>query len=137
MGLLLSVLSLSLLALDKSYDVEVDGIFYLLNKTTNEAAVVMGSDVIEGMGSYEHWKRVTYYKGDVVIPESFIYNNIEYTITSIRTLRHWMGSEMGDYVHYYAFEKCEELTSITIPKSIKRIDSGSFRGCTSLKAVFL
>ncbi|MGN1376530.1 MAG: hypothetical protein ACI4V5_08240 [Prevotella sp.] len=52
-----------------AYDVEVDGIYYDLNKNDNTASVTYWSDSENN--------------SDVVIPEYITVDNIEYTVTSI------------------------------------------------------
>ena len=54
------------------------------------------------------------YSGDVVIPEKITYNGSEYSVTGIYQL---------------AFNNCKEMTSITIPKSMKIIGYSPFSGC--------
>ena len=62
----------------------------------------------------------TKYSGSVVIPEDVSYNWNLYRVTSI-------GSA--------AFSFCSNLTSVTIPSSIKDIGSEAFSFCTSLTSV--
>ena len=38
-------------------------------------------------------------------------------------------------IGYYAFEDCYGLTSVTIPNSVTRIESGAFDGCSGLTSV--
>ena len=78
--------------------VEVDGIYYDIAE--NNATVTYG---------YNY-----YYSGNIVIPESIIYNNSKYSVTSIGN---------------YAFEECTGLTSVTIPNSVTSIGDGAFREC--------
>ena len=59
-------------------------------------------------------KSLQIFSGDVIIPEQFIYNDINYTVISI-------GG--------HAFENCNSLTSITIPNSIKSISEYAFYKC--------
>lgn len=60
------------------------------------------------------------YSGDVVIPEKITYNGSEYSVTGIYQL---------------AFKNCKEMTSITIPKSMKIIGYSPFSGCSGLNSV--
>ena len=89
--------------------VEIDGFFYNLITKGNVAEVVSGSTLY-------------YYTGNVVIPSSVVYNNVTYSVTSIRKC---------------AFEGCSALTSITIPNSVTSIGSDAFYDCTSLTAVYI
>ena len=60
------------------------------------------------------------YSGDVVIPEIAIYAHSTYTVT-----------EIDDY----AFQSCNELTSVTIPNSVTSIRERTFQDCTALTEV--
>ena len=60
------------------------------------------------------------YSGDIVIPESIIWSGKTYSVTSI-----------GEG----AFYACFELTSITIPNSVKVIKDGAFSECGSLSTI--
>ena len=90
-----------------AYDCKVDGIYYDLNKTDKTASVTR-----ELYGNR--------YSGDVVIPESIITEGTSYSVTSI-----------GES----AFDGCSELTSVTIPNSVKLIAFRAFCGCTGLTSV--
>ena len=119
----------TMLANENYYDVVINGIYYRLNKDLKEATVVMGctssSPFFHGMGF------VASYKGDVSIPESFVYDGTTFKVTSIEGQKR----DLDDFFSFGAFEGCSELTSITIPKSIKSIGHQAFAGCTSLKSV--
>ena len=71
--LLLTLLCLSLSA--RAHDAEVDGIFYNLD-AANKTATVTFKGKYSG-SSYDE------YSGDVVIPETVIYNGITYSVTSL------------------------------------------------------
>lgn len=62
----------------------------------------------------------TNYSGDIVIPESVLFNDVNYSVTSI---------EGG------AFDGCYDMTSVIIPNSIKSIGWSAFNGCSALTAV--
>ena len=122
----------TMFANDNYYDVVINGIYYKLNNDSKEATVTMGCNEIDESG-YNNPVIVVSYAGDVVIPESFSYNGISYTVTSIegqvRNLNHFYS--------YGAFEYCKDLTSITIPKTIKTIGHQAFNKCTSLQSVYI
>ena len=86
----------------------IDGIYYNFNG--DEAEVT--------------YKNTSYnsYTGDIAIPESVVYNEKTYSVTSI-------GSS--------AFSRCTGLTSVTIPKSVTSIGSSAFSGCTGLPSVII
>ena len=89
---------------------EVDGIYYLSNGT--EAIVSPRS--LNAINP-------SYYYGDIVIPETVTYNGVTYTVTTI-----------GDK----AFYQCSNLTSIHLPKTIKRFEGQNcFAGCGNLSVV--
>ena len=60
------------------------------------------------------------YSGDIVIPEVVVYKKVSYKVTTIG---------------YAAFENCESLTSIIIPKSVRLIEGFAFKGCKYLTSI--
>ena len=56
------------------------------------------------------------YEGDIIIPETIMFNHITYRVTSI-----------GER----AFYRCYSLTSITIPNSVMSIGERAFQDCFS------
>ena len=64
--------------------------------------------------------RRNYYSGNVVIPESVVYDGNTYSVTSI-----------GES----AFANCKDLTSVTIPNSVTSINYHAFYNCSSLPTI--
>ncbi|MDE6341950.1 MAG: leucine-rich repeat domain-containing protein [Muribaculaceae bacterium] len=96
----------------------VDGLeyFFFTDEDGNSTACV------EKLSDYFISTGVPQYAGDVVIPSSIIYSGVTYTV---------------DEIGYSAFQDCPGLTSITIPPTIKEINSSAFRNDTNLKAVYI
>ncbi|MBD5233491.1 MAG: leucine-rich repeat protein, partial [Bacteroidales bacterium] len=78
-------------------------------------------------------------EGDVIIPESVTYQDIQYSVTSIG-FEAFRGSGITSItipktvtsIKNYAFWDCTELTSITIPCSVTSIGERVFFGCINL-----
>ena len=87
--------------------VEIDGIYYNLITKAEQAEVISNPD---------------YYSGNIVIPETVNYNDIDYKVTRI-----------GER----AFQNCSNLTSITIPNCVTSIGSWAFDGCSGLKSIII
>lgn len=85
----------------------INGINYRLNDWTKTAAVI---------------KKGGFYEGNIIIPETVVFNELTYRVTSI-------GKE--------AFAFCNPLTSITIPDSVKRIGWKAFLDCESLEEIII
>ena len=85
--------------------VEIDGIYYNIVSKAKEAEVTSNPSG---------------YAGEIVIPEIVIYDNAEYTVTSI-----------GES----AFKKCSNLIEVTIPNSVTSIGDYAFLECEELNSV--
>ena len=108
------------------YDVKVDGVYYKFSRQSPDEAMVSYIMSIyrsgvsnDGEVSSSTWYESDY-SGDVVIPESFTYNDKTYRVTGI---------------YWCAFYDCKGLTSVTIPSSVKSIGAYTFHGCTGLTSV--
>lgn len=62
------------------------------------------------------------YHGDIVIPDSISWKGMRYAVTGITD---------------HAFYQCSELTSVTIPKTVRSIGELAFYQCTGLTSVTL
>ena len=110
-------------------EVTVDGIKYDVVTKAKVATVISGGD----------------YTGDVVVPESFEYNGVTYSVTRIENTAfyHCSGlttivipnsvTSIGDMAFFY----CSGLTSIVIPNSVTSIGNYAFSGCSGLTSVEL
>ena len=90
--------------------VEIDGIWYNLDESAKQAEVT-SSDGTE-------------YSGSITIPATVTHNGVNYSVTSI-----------GDS----AFDRCSNLTAITIPENsqLTSIGDKAFYYCTRLTAITL
>ena len=84
----------------------IDGIKYRLNedKLTAEVRQMMG------------------YKGDIIIPETIVFNEATYRVTRIAEK---------------TFDECKNLTSIVIPDSVTSIGRAAFDECSSLTSIII
>lgn len=87
----------------------IDGINYRLDKDNQTAEVIKRRE-----GIYND------YKGEIIIPETVVFNGVNYRVTSI-------GKK--------AFDECKSLKSIIIPNSVMTIGEDAFRNCFSLKYI--
>ena len=74
------------------------------------------NDVLDTEGS-------AFYRGNIIIPESVMFDNTTYYSVS--------------GIDYYAFMGCRELESVTIPESVTKLGYGSFAGCIGLNTIVL
>lgn len=89
----------------KAYDVEIDGIYYNLDKEAQTAIVTSGESK---------------YSGDITIPTSVESKNNTYNVTSIG---------------FSAFHGCSNLTSVNIPDCVTSIGENAFYNCKKLVSI--
>ena len=91
--------------------VKIGVLYYELDSVSQTASVTY---VNETTGSnYEYF-------GDIIIPESLIYNEETYSVARVGN---------------HAFHGCHDLTSVEIPNSVTSIGEYAFSGCSSLTSV--
>lgn len=115
-------------------------IYYYANESTKTCSVtyVSVSSVFSG-GNPAINVYYSDYKGDVVIPSSV--NG--FTVTSIRAHAFSNSTDLSSVtipnsvksISESAFEDCTSLTSVTIPNSVTSISRLAFEGCTSLPSI--
>ena len=103
-----------------AYDFSIENsdgkvIYYLFGNSENEVSVCRSSLSRNTYNYYCHD-----YGGKIEIPESVVYNEKIYKVTSVSS---------------NAFENCDELTSITIPNSVTTIGSFAFYDCDGLTSI--
>jgi len=106
----LAILFLALLGgtttLHASYDFEANGVYFsITNQDAGTVSVTSGDNK---------------YAGDITIPESVSHEGKTYAVTAI-------GNN--------AFQTCTELTSVSLPASLKIIGSRAFSLCTGLSSI--
>lgn len=102
----LALVTVAAVAEDLS-SVLINGLYYDLNTESSTATVV---EKPSGKGKYT---------GDITIPPSVEYNSETFSVTAIVN----------------AFYDCADLTSVTLPNSVRSISDYSFYGCTNLESI--
>lgn len=82
------------------YDFEVDGIYYVVYNLEKRTCCVVPGD--------------NNYSGELVIPETVTYKDRQFTVVAIAS---------------FAFDNCDNLTSISIPSCVTEIYEDGFWGC--------
>ena len=96
---------------------DIDGIHYVLHYTDMYTA---GVAYVKDPDFHTNFSYKTIYKGDIVIPETFTYKDHTYTVTAIT---------------FHAFDGGSEITSVTLPKTIIKIEDYAFKNCSQLKTL--
>lgn len=110
-----------------AYDVEIDGIYYNLDKDAKTASVTFGSSKYDGV---------------IIIPEKINSSGISYSVTGISNIA-FLNSTVTSVdipnsvtnIGPEAFCGCSVLTTVTIPNSVTSIGYSAFADCTKLISV--
>ena len=111
-----------------AYDVEINGIYYHLDKTVRHALVTSSPSG---------------YTGNISIPVSVIYNDVTYYVEGIGggSFKGCTGLTSVEIpfgvtsIGHDAFSGCSGLTSVTIGRSVLSIEDDAFSGCSGLESV--
>lgn len=100
--------------------VQIGELFYILDTCDSSA----GGDRTAKVDYQTYWDEHDNYPNlvSIVIPETIIYDDEEYRVVSIG---------------YAAFAFCSRLSSVVLPKTLRKIEESSFWGCGSLTSIVL
>ena len=128
-----------------AYDFKQNGICYRLTSVPLRTVSVTSNNA--------------YYEGDIVIPATVVYSDVEFSVTAIddNAFGNWSaygldGSAQGENlakltsvkfpstlkrIGRSAFQGCDGLTNISIPSSVELIDSMAFGNCHNIETVVI
>ena len=135
---LLTIVALLCSISANAHDFEVDGIYYDITSETDSTVSV----TFRGP-RYDDYDNE--YSGTITIPPIVNYNSNTYRVTSIGETAFYGCKELTSItipegmtrIEYNAFSGCSSLTSITIPRSVFYISSGSFSGCCNISSMIV
>lgn len=113
-------------------------IYYKFGNSENEVSVCRSGLSKNTYNYYCHD-----YGGKIEIPESVVYNEKTYKVTSISSSAFWNCDGLTSItipnsvttIGSSAFEDCDGLISINIPNSVSTIDNATFKDCYKLTSV--
>lgn len=104
-----------------AYDFQSKGIYYKITQQAPSSGswILWTPEVEVSPYSSDGDVNSSAYKGIINIPEDVTYNGTRYNVTGIAD---------------FAFYKCKEITSISIPSSVKSVTGKAFAYCTAIKS---
>lgn len=145
-----SIVMLMTILTSFAYDFEVNGIYYNITSQSNlevevtfNPSLILNQEDLYDNSWYHNVKANRSYSGTIIIPSSVNYNNRTYIVSSIgeyafgssdtySSAHYFPGTYYGDY---YGNNYGAEITSISIPQSVKILKKGAFRFCNILTSV--
>lgn len=120
-----------------AYDFEVDGICYSYIKNTNNV------EVAYKWSQFSSAPVPTYYSGNVIVPKEVFYEGKTYNVvrvgyrafSSSRDLLSVSLPSSIKSIESYAFEDCKALLSVELPEDLEELGSHAFYNCKLLKSV--
>lgn len=130
-----------------AYATIIDGIYYNIinSEETGKFAEVTYGHWVYIIGSEASFEINSYYKGEIVIPETIEYGGEQYEVKKISNYAFAGCSQMQsikipstvDEIGKYAFSLCELLNFIIIPNSVTNIGEGAFSMCSNLCYIYI
>lgn len=104
-----------------AYDFQSKGIYYKITQQAPSpgSSILWTPEVEVSPYSSDGDINSSAYKGEITIPQYVTYNGTRYYVTGIAD---------------FAFYKCKEITSISIPSSVKSVTGKAFAYCTAIKS---
>lgn len=120
-----------------AHDIEVDGIFYNYNQSSQSVSVTY--KVMNGT-SYSGC-----YSGNIVIPSEITYKGKKLAVESIGKRAFDNCADLLSVslpnsiitIEQQAFRNCKKLSKIDLPNSLKTIESGAFDNCRDIGTLYI
>ena len=129
---IITLIMLSSVIITRAYDAEINGIYYNLDKSSLNAEVTSSPTDKP-------------YAGDIIIPETVVFESTEYVVSSIADNAFFFCTELlsisiGDNVKEIgttAFDSCDKLSIVSFGKGLKKIGKMAFGSCAGIQTLIL
>ena len=115
---------------------KLDGLYYSVNGSNlNTASLVPENTSGTGYSSL---------KGNIIVPETVTIDGYQLSVNSISSKAFYMCPNITSVtlpasikrIYTYAFYKCQALKTVNIPANVKNLGAYSFADCTALGAIY-